>query len=238
MKIAFEASGLAYAVSNKLKSLEYEYLTEAHPKELSWIVKSKKKNDHVDSVKLAKLHMVNMIPESHLLSEEERIFRDLLIQRQKIGSEISRMKVSIIGYLKREGLYNSLPESSDNFSDKRREAMLAIRFNNEKDLILKTMLERLEFVENQMPSLEEAIKKRARISEDVKLLMTVPGIDYYLASLLSSFIGNVNRFPDESKLASFFGIVPANRDSSSIGRRGHMSKDGSSRGQMGSLYCR
>ena len=226
VKIAFEASGLAYVVSNKLKSLGYEYLTVAHPKELSWIVKSKKKNDHVDSVKLAKLHMVNMIPESHLLSEEERIFRDLLIQRQKIGSEISRMKVSIIGYLKREGLYNSLPESSDNFSDKRREAMLAIRFNNEKDLVLKTMLDRLEFVENQMPSLEEAIKKRARISEDVKLLMTIPGIDYYLASLLSSFIGNVNRFPDESKLASFFGIVPANRDSSSLKRRGHMSKDG------------
>ena len=62
VKIAFEASGLAYVVSNKLKSLGYEYLTVAHPKELSWIVKSKKKNDHVDSVKLAKLHMVNMIP--------------------------------------------------------------------------------------------------------------------------------------------------------------------------------
>ena len=33
VKIAFEASGLAYVVSNKLKSLGYEYLTVAHPKE-------------------------------------------------------------------------------------------------------------------------------------------------------------------------------------------------------------
>ena len=33
-------------------------------------------------------------------------------------------------------------------------------------------------------------------------------------------------FPNESKLASFFGIVPSNRDSSSITRRGHMSKEG------------
>ena len=228
VKIAFEASGLAYVVSNKLKSLGYEYLTVAHPKELSWIVKSKKKNDHVDSVKLAKIHMMNMIPESHLLSEEERIFRDLLIQRQKIGSEISRMEVSIIGYLKREGLYNSLPESNENFSDKRRKAMESITFNNDKDVVFKTMISRLKFLEDQIPPIEERIKSRARESEDVKLLMTIPGIDYYLASLLSSYISDVHRFPNESKLASFFGIVPSNRDSSSLIRRGHMSKEGAS----------
>jgi hypothetical protein len=32
--------------------------TVAHPKELAWIVRSKKKNDRVDSLKVAKLHMV------------------------------------------------------------------------------------------------------------------------------------------------------------------------------------
>jgi len=34
----------------------------------------------------------------------------------------------------------------------------------------------------------------------------------------------LNRFPDESKLASFFGKVPATRDSSSIKRRSCISK--------------
>jgi hypothetical protein len=53
--------------STNLRSLGYDSVTVAHPKTLSLIVKSKKKNDHVDSVKLAKLHLVNMIPESHLL---------------------------------------------------------------------------------------------------------------------------------------------------------------------------
>ena len=37
----------------------------AHPKELAWIIKSKKKTDKVDSLKLAKLHLVNMLPEQH-----------------------------------------------------------------------------------------------------------------------------------------------------------------------------
>ena len=84
-RIAFEASGSAYAVTRALKDPGYNDITVAHPRELSWITKSKKKNDRVDSIKLAKLHLVGMILESHLLDENERIFRDLLIQRVKVG---------------------------------------------------------------------------------------------------------------------------------------------------------
>ena len=36
----------------------------------------------------------------------------------------------------------------------------------------------------------------------------------------------MNRFPNTDKLASFFGVIPETMDSSSIKRRGHMSKEG------------
>ena len=52
-----------------MKDLGYNDITVAHPRELSRITKSKKQNDKVDSVKLAKPHLVSMIPESHLLDE-------------------------------------------------------------------------------------------------------------------------------------------------------------------------
>ena len=39
------------------------------------------------------------------------------------------------------------------FSGKGKEAMIEIRLNNEKGIILKTMRGRLEFVENQLLSL-------------------------------------------------------------------------------------
>lgn len=227
VRIAFEASGSAYVVDRNLRKLGYSDITVAHPKELSWIIKSKKKNDRVDSLKLARLHLVNMIPESHLLSEDDRISRDLLLQRVKLGKSIASLKNSIIGYLKREGLYASLPESVDNFSRKRRDAMKAIRFGNQKDLVLKTMLDRLAFHEQQAFTIELEIRKNAKVSDTVKLLISIPGINYYLASLLSSYIGDIKRFQSSDKLASFFGVVPSNRDSSTIKRRGHMSKDGS-----------
>ena len=105
--------------------------------------------------------------------------------------------------------------------------MNTIKFDNQKDLVLRSMLERLSFYEQQAFTMDQEIRKNARVSDDVKLLISIPGIDFYLASLLSSYIGDIKRFQSSDRLASFFGIVPSNRDSSSTIRRGHMSKDGS-----------
>ena len=148
-RIGFEASKSAYAVSRALKDLGYNDITVALPRELSWITKSKK-NDRVDSGKPAKLHLVGMLPESHLLDENARIFSDLLIQRVKLGRSISSTKDSIIGYLKREWIFDNLPKTDVNFLAKRRKAMKEIRFNNQKDLLLAAMIDRLEFFEKHI----------------------------------------------------------------------------------------
>lgn len=58
-----------------------------------------KKNDHVQNPKLVRLHPANMLPKYSLLDEGEQMRRDLLIQRVKLGMEISSVKNSIIGYL-------------------------------------------------------------------------------------------------------------------------------------------
>ena len=157
-----------------------------------------------------------MLPESHLLEQDGRIKRDLLMQRVKLGKSISSTKNSIIGYLKREGLFDGLPETNDNFSVKKRKAMKEIEFGNQKDLVLRTMIERLEFYEKQVIPLETEIRKIAKDAEDIKLLMTIPGIDYYLASLISFNICNVGRFENADKLASFFWIITSTKDSSSM----------------------
>ena len=82
-RVAFESTIMAYPIMRALKMHGYNDVTVVHPKTLTWIVKSKKKNDRVDSLKIAKLHMVGMLPESHLLDREDQIVRDLLVQRVK-----------------------------------------------------------------------------------------------------------------------------------------------------------
>jgi transposase len=227
-RIAFEATMMAYPFSRSLKSLGYSDITVAHPTELAWIVRSKKKNDKADSLKIARLHLARMLPESHLLDKDEQVRRDLLIQRVKLGREVGKTKTIITSYLKREGVYTTLPQTSRAFSLARREAMRSQRFNDDRDLVVDSMMEKLEFLEKQSTRFEERVKVLVRESDDVRLLMTIPGVDYYLASLLSSYIGDINRFPDSDHLASFFGIIPESKDSSRVTRRGKMSKDGPS----------
>jgi len=227
-RVAFESTIMAYPICRALRTRGYGDVTVAHPKTLAWIVRSKKKNDRVDSLKIAKLHMAGMLPESHLLDRDQQIVRDLLVQRVKLGVEIGRLKNSVIGYLKREGVYDSLPKTGDNFSIKRREAIRSLKFNDERDLVLGTMMDRLEFLDRQCLPLEESVRANAKLSDDVRLLMSITGVDYYLASLTSSFVGDVNRFPSDDHLASFLGIVPTSRDSADVKRRGKMTKDGSS----------
>ncbi|MDG7037486.1 MAG: IS110 family transposase [Nitrososphaerota archaeon] len=227
-RIGFEATGMAYPVYRRLRELGYEDITVAHPKELKWITRSKKKNDRVDSLKIAKLLMVGMLPESHL-DRKGQIRRDLLVQRVRLGAEMSSIKVSVIGYLKREGVYGSLPPGSDSFSVLRRRAIRSLSFGDDRDLVIGMMMDRLEFFEKQCGPVEMRIRELGREDEYVKLLMTIPGIDYYLASLIVSYMGDPHRFPDFDHLASFLGIIPATRESGKIRRVGRMSKDGPSR---------
>ena len=170
--------------------------------------------------------MAHMLPESHLLSGEEQVKRDLLLQRVQLGEEIRRIKQRIISYLKREDIYRSLPQTSDNFSRGRREAIRSIKFDDGRDLVLGTMMDRLAFLEGQCTPLEESIKKGVKESEDVRRLMSIKGVDFYLASLASSYIGDINRFPDDDHLASALGVIPESWDSANVRRRGKMSKEG------------
>src|SRR5579875_2355483 len=156
-RIGFEACTMAYPVSRILKALGYDDITVAHPRELMWIARSKKKNDKVDSEKIARLLMANMLPESHLLSREEQIERDLLIQRVKMGEEIRRAKITLTSYLKREDVYRTLPNTYENWSIVRRKAIEQIRFGDDRDFVLKMMLERLKFYENQCKPVEDRI---------------------------------------------------------------------------------
>ncbi|MDG6994718.1 MAG: IS110 family transposase [Nitrososphaerota archaeon] len=90
------------------------------------------------------------------------------------------------------------------------------------------MLDRLKFNEDRCEPFEDRIRALVRDNDDVRLLMTIPGVDFYLAALICSYIRDVNRFPSFDHLASFFGIIPESRDSANVRRRGKMSKDGPS----------
>jgi Transposase IS116/IS110/IS902 family len=60
-----------------------------------------------------------------------------------------------------------------------------------------------------------------------KRLVTIPGVGATIAVAVSSWIGDIRRFPNAKKLVSYFGIAPRVRQSANRERHGHISKEGS-----------
>jgi transposase len=76
--------------------------------------------------------------------------------------------------------------------------------------------------------LDAEIRRRASDDPQAALLMTVPGIGYYLALLIVAEVGEVDRFVSARKLASYAGLVPTTRSSGGHTYHGRITKQGSS----------
>jgi transposase len=69
--------------------------------------------------------------------------------------------------------------------------------------------------------------KIAFVSKDqrVKLLMTIPGTDYFTALTIVSEIVDIKRFSTPWKLVAYAGLAPSKRDSGDAHRNGgHITK--------------
>ena len=85
-------------------------------------------------------------------------------------------------------------------------------------LILDNNLTHLESLNKQTNRVDEEIHKKACEYEDVRLLLSLTGVDVYTALLIKSEIGNIDRFPDYKKLVSWAGLVPSLHQSGSVER--------------------
>ena len=94
-------------------------------------------------------------------------------------------------------------------------------------LMLDNHLQHLESLNQQIKRVDEEIRVKASHDEDVKLLLSMTGIDIYTALLIRSEIGSINRFPDYKKLVSWAGLAPSLHQSGSIQYHGAITKQGS-----------
>lgn len=104
-------------------------------------------------------------------------------------------------------------------------------------LELKLLLAQIEFIEEQISALEEAIHSALKeledqagdLPEDVHhVIETVPGIGPVLAAAIIGEIGDIRRFPNARKLVAYAGLDATVRESGNFsGTRNHISKRGS-----------
>jgi transposase len=97
---------------------------------------------------------------------------------------------------------------------------------------------------NQIRSLNGSIKQLDKKLVEAgsqldgyKNLVSIKGIGDRSAAILLSTIGNVHDFSDESKLFSYFGIVPRVSNSNETERSGKITKRGTKLGRTTLVQC-
>ena len=94
-------------------------------------------------------------------------------------------------------------------------------------VILNTTLVAIENINLQIDTISKELALYAWDSEDVKIILSITGIDVFSAMLIAVEIVDVKRFSSPWKLVSYAGIAPSTRESSGKTKAGRVTKQGS-----------
>jgi len=197
----------------------------ANPYEVRAIAKARVKTDKIDAYILAQLLRTGFLPTVQMPSEETWARRQLITHRRLLVKQRTAAKNSIRAVL--NGRLIEHPYGPTLFSAMSRRWMASVELPMAERFILDNALELLRQLEERLEVVDQKLLQLASVDQDVKLLVTIPGVQVTVAIGFLAAIGDVRRFPTPDKLAAYFGLVPKVRQSADHCRRGPITKAGS-----------
>ena len=86
----------------------------------------------------------------------------------------------------------------------------------------------IEFLDCEIATVERLIASQALGSEEIRRLMTVPGVNVICAASFMAAVGEIRRFSNPRSLVGYLGLDPRVYESGSApAKGGHISKQGS-----------
>lgn len=224
-RVVMEATGNALGIARILEGHVAEVVL-AHAKQVRAISHARVKTDKVDAKVLADLLAANLIPAVWIGDERVRMLRRLVSRRRGLVKRRTQIKNEISAVLHRN-LKGANP-ASDPFGKKGRAWIVAQELPVDERLTVDACLRQLDFLGDELSRIDEIIAQEALGDEDVRRLMTIPGIDVVTAATLAAVIGDVRRFPTSRRLVGYLGLHPTIRQSGNArARHGRLSKEGS-----------
>jgi len=224
-KVAMESCSYFYPLYNRLEEAGIEAKV-AHPLKVKLIAESRIKSDKIDAMVLAQLYRMNYLPTSYVPPKEIRQVRALLRHRTALVRQRTQVKNRIHHLLEKNGVKTKGLGCSDIFGKGGLTRIHRVDLPTIERSILNTDLGLLEYFTKTIDQLGSDLARIASENLQARLLMTIPGIDYYAALLLLMEIGDINRFSDPKKLCCYSGLVPGLYQSGQVARYGHITKQG------------
>jgi len=103
----------------------------------------------------------------------------------------------------------------------------SINLPEHERLVLDSELRQLIYVERERVMLDEQLAIYAAKEPRVRLLLTIPGVNYVVALGILAALGDISRFQDGNHAAAYIGLAPSTRQSANHCYHGHITKQGS-----------
>jgi transposase len=189
------------------------------------IASAKVKTDKVDALVLAQLLRCDYLPQVWQPDAATQELRELTGHRAGLVGDRTRLKNRLHSVLAGRLIAPPVP---DLFSVEGRAWLATVELDAEARLLIDGGLRLLRAVEAEIAALDRVLAQRAYQQEQVKLLMTLPGVSVAVAQALLAAWGNIARFGDPDQAVGYLGLAPSTRQSADKCYHGPITKRGNS----------
>ena len=221
-RLALEATTNTWAVADLLRPFVAEVVI-SNPMRTRAIAEAKVKTDKVDATTLVHMLRLDYLPRVWHPDPPTQQLRRLTTERANLVADRTRIKNRIHSVLHQR----LLPAPKGDLFSKANLAWLAsLELDASGRESLDRHLRHLKLIESEVEILNTKLAAIANADAQVKLLMTLPGVDFTVALTLVSALGDVNRFASGDKAAAYLGLVPSTRQSAGHCYHGRITKQG------------
>jgi transposase len=225
-QVALEATGPANAIAGIIEP-HVARVVVANTRRVRAIAEARVKSDKVDASTLCELLDAGFLPAVWSPDDATRALRGLLGRRDRLVRSRTRAKNAVHAALQRE--LKGRPPMSDVFGRAGRRWLARLELPAHERQIVESCLRELDFLSQEIAALESELARLALSSEQVKRLMSAPGVSLVSAATFVAVVGDISRFETPKKLVGYVGLDPKVRQSGEqAARHGRISKQGSS----------
>jgi transposase len=222
-QVVLEAAGNALAIARIVEPYVARVVL-ANPKSVKAATESAK-TDKLDARTLARLLAGGFLREVWIVDEQTRVLRRRISRRAQLVRQRTREKNQVHATLIRN--LKARPPVSDLFGVQGRRWLAEQALPADERETVEACLRQVDFLAAEIAVIDRALAQLALASEQMRRLMTLPGVSSVTAAALMGAIGDVSRFPTAAHLVSYIGFDPRVRQSGSEpARHGRISKQG------------
>ncbi len=188
--------------------------------------------DKRDSRKLAQLLEKGMLNKVHVLSEEERVHRELVRTRRQIIEH----RTDVMRQIKSKLLFHGIesPWEAGHRSSKHFIRWLRELVSSHKALMISLvfLIDLYEHLTDQLKKITKQVlllSRNEKYSKNITLLKTIPGVGRLIATEILVELQDMRRFKSAERLASYIGLMPSEYSTGQYTRQGHITRCGNAR---------